>query len=204
MFEDIILQLKILGKIQKNGRICKSPDGQGISIEERSTLLWLQRLWNGDSRADAIERINKIIQNASEKTKDIMRRSCMTQRSETQRSETRRIVKSSEQFDDPQRSETRRIVKSSEQFDNPQRSPQDERDYTRSILELTTLTIEYRKAQKGIQNLTETYKNDSRAEAKLSLCISRIEEEVVNIENTLKGVRRTSDTSQEEQDEEEE
>lgn len=147
MFEDIILQLKILGKIQKNGRICKSPDGQGISIEERTTLLWLQRLWNGDSRTDAIDRINKIIRNASEKTKDILKRSCMFQHD----------------------------------------TPQDKLDYEKSIIELNTLVEEYKKAQKGIQNLSETYKNDSRTEAKLSLCISRIEEEILTIENRLKS-----------------
>lgn len=69
--DNILLNLKILSKIQQNGRISRSYDGI-ISIEEESAILCLTRMVNRNSRIQSMKDINNIISTALEKITDLL------------------------------------------------------------------------------------------------------------------------------------
>lgn len=58
--DKLFINLKILGKIQKNGRICRSYDGI-ISLENDTFYQSLKRTLSSDSRKQSIFEINSII-----------------------------------------------------------------------------------------------------------------------------------------------
>lgn len=58
--DKLLINLKILGKIQKNGRISRSCDGL-ISLESDTIYQPLKRLFYNDSRKQAIFEINSIV-----------------------------------------------------------------------------------------------------------------------------------------------
>ena len=69
--DTILLNLKILGKIEKNGRVSRSQDGI-ISIEEESHILFLKRMYNGNNRQKSLKEINNIVTSATEKISDLL------------------------------------------------------------------------------------------------------------------------------------
>lgn len=58
--DTLLINLKIISKIPKNGRICRSYDGV-ISLEQDSILQSIKRFLTKDSRKQAIFEINSII-----------------------------------------------------------------------------------------------------------------------------------------------
>lgn len=58
--DKLLVNLKILSKIQKNGRICRSYDGI-IALENESLYQPLKRFLTNDSRKQAVFEINSII-----------------------------------------------------------------------------------------------------------------------------------------------
>jgi hypothetical protein len=58
--DKLLINLKILNKIQKNGRICRSYDGI-ISLEQDTMYQPLKRFLTSDSRKQAVFEINSII-----------------------------------------------------------------------------------------------------------------------------------------------
>lgn len=58
--DKLFINLKILSKIQKNGRICRSYDGI-ISLENNSVYQSIKRFVSNDSRKQSISEINSII-----------------------------------------------------------------------------------------------------------------------------------------------
>ena len=58
--DKLFINLKILGKIQKNGRICRSYDGI-ISLENDNFYQSVKRTFSNDSRKQSIFEINSII-----------------------------------------------------------------------------------------------------------------------------------------------
>ena len=58
--DKLLINLKILGKIQKNGRISKSCDGV-VSLERDSYLQGLWRTFTNDSRKQTMYEINNIV-----------------------------------------------------------------------------------------------------------------------------------------------
>jgi hypothetical protein len=69
--DTILLNLKILGKIEKNGRVSRSQDGI-ISIEEESHMLFIKRMYNGNNRQKSLKEINNIVNSATEKISDLL------------------------------------------------------------------------------------------------------------------------------------
>lgn len=61
--DKLLINLKILGKIEKNGKISKSCDGV-IALETDSYIQSLKRFINSDSRRRAIHEISSIITEA--------------------------------------------------------------------------------------------------------------------------------------------
>ena len=60
MDDKLLINLRILGKIQKNGKISRSSDGI-IAIENESFYLSIKRFVTSDSRKQSIFEINSII-----------------------------------------------------------------------------------------------------------------------------------------------
>ena len=58
--DKVLINLKILAKIQKNGKICKSFHGI-ITLQESTTLEFIKRFYNGDSRRQTLQEIYQII-----------------------------------------------------------------------------------------------------------------------------------------------
>lgn len=58
--DKLLINLKILSKIQKNGRICRSYDGI-ISLENDAMYQFIKRFLTNDSRRQAVSEINSII-----------------------------------------------------------------------------------------------------------------------------------------------
>ena len=67
-YEQTLLNLKIISKIPKNGKICKTHNSFGIEIEHNTIPFFsaLKRFYYGDSRSSAIDHINTIINNGFE------------------------------------------------------------------------------------------------------------------------------------------
>lgn len=61
--DNLFLNLKILAKVQENGRICVKYDGS-IRLEAESPLVALKRIWYGDTRQRTIDAIKTIIKQA--------------------------------------------------------------------------------------------------------------------------------------------
>lgn len=75
--DKLLLNLKILSKIQKNGRICRSYDGI-ISLEHSTFYQSLKRFVNQDSRKQSISEINSIINECIECLHNIFNSKFMT------------------------------------------------------------------------------------------------------------------------------
>lgn len=60
MDDKLFINLKILGKIQKNGKICRSSNGI-IALENENFYLFLKRFVTSDSRKQSLFEINSII-----------------------------------------------------------------------------------------------------------------------------------------------
>lgn len=71
-FDEIILDLKILSNITKGGKICATTDGR-IALETRESFLGIRRLVSGDSRLNAVNKVNVIIDTAFDKVNDLIR-----------------------------------------------------------------------------------------------------------------------------------
>jgi len=63
--DKLLINLKILSKIQKNGRICRSFDGV-ISLESATIIQPLRRFLTSDSRKQTVFEINSIVSECSE------------------------------------------------------------------------------------------------------------------------------------------
>jgi hypothetical protein len=61
--EKLLINLKILGRIPKNGKITKSQHGI-ISLEAETMLTPLKRFWSQDSRYQAIMEVSQIVDDA--------------------------------------------------------------------------------------------------------------------------------------------
>jgi hypothetical protein len=59
--DKLLINLKILGKIEKNGRICRSYEGV-ITLEEDVFYQSVRRFMNNDSRKQSINEIDSIIE----------------------------------------------------------------------------------------------------------------------------------------------
>lgn len=69
--DKLLINLNILNKIQKNGRICRSSDGI-ISLDTEMFYQPIKRALNNDSRKQSILEIVEIINEAHEKIKEII------------------------------------------------------------------------------------------------------------------------------------
>ena len=67
-YDDIIVELKKLGGIQRHGRICKSKNG-GITFESETFVTPFKRYWNGDSRYQAVDDISATLKKAFDETR---------------------------------------------------------------------------------------------------------------------------------------
>lgn len=67
----LLLNLKIIGKIPENGRICRSEKGT-IALEETKYFQWVKRYFLGDNRKQAISDIHLIVNTAFDKINDII------------------------------------------------------------------------------------------------------------------------------------
>lgn len=67
-YEQTLLNLKIISKIPKNGKICKTRNSFGIEIEHNTIpfLSAIKRFYYGDSRYSTIDHINTVINNGFE------------------------------------------------------------------------------------------------------------------------------------------
>lgn len=68
--DKLLINLKILSKIEKNGRICRSLDGV-ISLENNNFYQSIKRSFNGDSRKQSVHEINSIITESNDKINEI-------------------------------------------------------------------------------------------------------------------------------------
>jgi hypothetical protein len=75
--EKLLVNLSILAKIQKNGRIKRSSDGI-VSLDEENFQSIL-RFINSDSRKQSVFEINSIISDTSDKVKEIINNKFMNQ-----------------------------------------------------------------------------------------------------------------------------
>ena len=75
--DSLLINLKIVSKIQKNGRICKSADGI-ISLESESFYQPFKRFLSNDSRKQAVFEINSVITEAIETMHHLLNNKIMT------------------------------------------------------------------------------------------------------------------------------
>ena len=76
--EKLLINLNILNKIQKNGRICRSSDGI-ISLDSDMFYQSIKRTLNNDSRKQSILEIVEIINECHDKIKEIINSKYMNQ-----------------------------------------------------------------------------------------------------------------------------
>ena len=69
--DKLLINLKILGKIEKNGRICRSYDGV-ITLEEDVFYKSIRRFMNHDSRKQSINEIDSIIESGETTIKSLL------------------------------------------------------------------------------------------------------------------------------------
>ena len=74
--DKLFINLKILGKIQKNGRISRSTDGI-IALENESMYQSIKRFITSDSRKQSVFEINSIINETSDFLNSIINSKCM-------------------------------------------------------------------------------------------------------------------------------
>lgn len=71
MFKQTLLNLKIISKIQKNGRIKRDNNGN-ITLENESQAQGFLRFYQGNSRSRAVEDINEVISQSFEIAQNLM------------------------------------------------------------------------------------------------------------------------------------
>lgn len=129
IFDDIILNLKIIGKIPCEGKIT-TYSGK-IRLDNPGSLSWLYRWWRGDSRHKTISHIKNIINNALSLSKS-------------------------------------------------------HRNSKKGSKHLKRLEVSFSESLLGLQNLIQTYQDDTTMVSSLDIMIDKVKTELVNISNVNK------------------
>ena len=164
-YDDIILNLKILSKIPRNGRIRKSNLGK-VTLEDEGYLLSFRRRYYNDSRRQAVNDITLILNDAFDETHKLL--------------ESRYLMSSRENGRDRDYLEEHTSIDKT----SDQGTSSSFEDRKKRILD--KLSIMYRELSRsisGLENLRSTYCDDVSTVSALDWMVDKIQLELAEIRN---------------------
>jgi len=161
--DKLLINLKILGKIQKNGRISRSCDGL-ISLESERIYQPLKRFVNSDSRKQAVFEINSIVTECIETLSHIVNSKYMSRQ--------KPLYKPNDSY-------------KIEDGRNYEKSSMQTIEFNKLCEEIYLVMREMEFARVGIENLKFTYQNDPNTSSQLDIIILKIDTTLRDIGNKL-------------------
>lgn len=166
-YDDIILNLKILSKIPRNGRIRKSNLGK-VTLEDEGYLLSLRRRYYADSRRQAVNDITLILNDAFDETHKLL--------------ESRYLMSSRENGRDRDFIEDQFTIDKALGGDSGTSSSFEDRK-KRILDKLSIMYRELSRSTSGLENLRSTYTDDVSTVSALDWMVDKIQLELAEIRN---------------------